>query len=71
VDSDRSCVEPLLARVAGRLLASHRPDPAQPGRCAHPRCRRPYPCATVAVATEAATQAAAGRAQLAASGDHP
>lgn len=60
MDPSSTPVDPVLARVAGRLLATHRPDPDRPDRCAHPRCRRPYPCGFARVATEASEQAGAG-----------
>ncbi|MGA8116741.1 MAG: hypothetical protein WCA46_24160 [Actinocatenispora sp.] len=49
--------DPLLTRVASRLLRTHRADPAHPARCAYPRCHRPYPCDTARLAVEAMTQA--------------
>lgn len=51
-------VDPLLTRVASRLLGTHRADLGDPARCAHPRCRRPYPCRTALLAREALSQAA-------------
>ncbi len=54
---DPQSANPLLSDVATRLLRSHHPDEANPDRCAHPRCRRPYPCETARVATEATRQA--------------
>lgn len=55
---DPHSTNPLLSGVAGKLLRGHHPDPADPGRCAHPRCRKAYPCPNARVAAEAAAQAA-------------
>ncbi|HEY3501480.1 MAG TPA: hypothetical protein VGN37_01695 [Actinocatenispora sp.] len=55
---DPHTANPLLAGVADTLLRGHHPDGADPGRCVHPRCHKPYPCPSARIAAEAAAQAA-------------
>ncbi len=50
-------IDPLLIRVARRLLSVHRPNIDDPGHCAHARCRQPYPCGLARLAAEAIGQA--------------